>query len=86
MKPSHFATILDDAFNLPARSLTVAALLVLRRRPAAYGIRLRLCRACLCSEGPVLQGAGDQRVLGTRVNLTAHFVRYARKSLADLVW
>ncbi|MGI8785044.1 MAG: hypothetical protein ACR2L2_15510 [Acidobacteriota bacterium] len=39
MKPSHFATILDYAFKLPARSLTVAALLVLRHRPAAYGIR-----------------------------------------------
>ncbi|MGI8785620.1 MAG: hypothetical protein ACR2L2_18465 [Acidobacteriota bacterium] len=45
VKSSHFATILGYAFKLPARSLTVAALLVLRRRPAAYGIRLRLCRA-----------------------------------------
>ncbi|MGI8784282.1 MAG: hypothetical protein ACR2L2_11610 [Acidobacteriota bacterium] len=45
MKPSHFATILDYAVHLPARSLTVAALLVLRRRPAAYGIRLRPCCA-----------------------------------------
>ncbi|MGI8783966.1 MAG: hypothetical protein ACR2L2_10015 [Acidobacteriota bacterium] len=39
IRPSHFATILDYAFNLPARSLTVAALLALRRRPAACGIR-----------------------------------------------
>ncbi|MGI8783806.1 MAG: hypothetical protein ACR2L2_09205 [Acidobacteriota bacterium] len=47
MKPSHFATILDYAFNLPARSLTVAALLVPVAGPrhTAYGIRLRLCRA-----------------------------------------
>ncbi|MGI8782708.1 MAG: hypothetical protein ACR2L2_03525 [Acidobacteriota bacterium] len=45
MKPSHFATILDYAVHLPARSLTVAALLVLRRRHTAYGIRLRPCCA-----------------------------------------
>ncbi|MGI8782799.1 MAG: hypothetical protein ACR2L2_04005 [Acidobacteriota bacterium] len=45
MKPSHFATILDAAVNLLARGLPAAALLSLRRRPAAYGIRLRLCRA-----------------------------------------
>ncbi|MGI8785598.1 MAG: hypothetical protein ACR2L2_18355 [Acidobacteriota bacterium] len=35
MKPSHFATILDDAFVLPARGLPVAALLALRGRPVA---------------------------------------------------
>ncbi|MGI8783205.1 MAG: hypothetical protein ACR2L2_06100 [Acidobacteriota bacterium] len=42
--------ILDPASCLPARSLPAAALLALRRRPAAYGIRLRLAALRLCGE------------------------------------
>ncbi|MGI8785841.1 MAG: hypothetical protein ACR2L2_19575, partial [Acidobacteriota bacterium] len=41
----YFSKIFDPASFLPARSLPAAALLALRCRPAAYGIRLRLCRA-----------------------------------------
>ncbi|MGI8782081.1 MAG: hypothetical protein ACR2L2_00310 [Acidobacteriota bacterium] len=40
MKPSHSATILHDAFVLPARSLPAAALLALRGRPDAAYCRL----------------------------------------------
>ncbi|MGI8785507.1 MAG: hypothetical protein ACR2L2_17890 [Acidobacteriota bacterium] len=45
MKSCYFSKILDSASYLSARSLPAAALLALRRRSAAYGIRLRLCRA-----------------------------------------
>ncbi|MGI8786077.1 MAG: hypothetical protein ACR2L2_20780 [Acidobacteriota bacterium] len=38
-KSCYFSKIFDPASCLPARSLPVAALLVLRRRPAACGIR-----------------------------------------------
>ncbi|MGI8785474.1 MAG: hypothetical protein ACR2L2_17720 [Acidobacteriota bacterium] len=51
-KSSHFATILGYAFKLPARSLTVAALLVLRRRHTAYGCGYVALRPC--GEGPSL--------------------------------
>ncbi|MGI8785505.1 MAG: hypothetical protein ACR2L2_17880 [Acidobacteriota bacterium] len=38
-KSCYFSKIFDPASFLPARSLPAAALLALRRRPAAYGIR-----------------------------------------------
>ncbi|MGI8783715.1 MAG: hypothetical protein ACR2L2_08725 [Acidobacteriota bacterium] len=38
MKPSHFATILDDAFVLPARDLPVAALTLVAAPTAALGL------------------------------------------------
>ncbi|MGI8782710.1 MAG: hypothetical protein ACR2L2_03535 [Acidobacteriota bacterium] len=44
-KSCYFSKIFDPVSCLPARSLPVAALLVLRRRHTAYGLRLRLCRA-----------------------------------------
>ncbi|MGI8785400.1 MAG: hypothetical protein ACR2L2_17340 [Acidobacteriota bacterium] len=49
-KSCYFSKIFDPASFLPARSLPPATLLALRRRPAAYGIRLRLCALCLCGE------------------------------------
>ncbi|MGI8783679.1 MAG: hypothetical protein ACR2L2_08540 [Acidobacteriota bacterium] len=45
VKSCYFSKIVDPSSYLPARSLPAAALLALRRRLAAYGIRLRLCRA-----------------------------------------
>ncbi|MGI8782123.1 MAG: hypothetical protein ACR2L2_00525 [Acidobacteriota bacterium] len=38
-KSCYFSKIFDPASFLPARSLPAAALLALRRRPSAYGIR-----------------------------------------------
>ncbi|MGI8786026.1 MAG: hypothetical protein ACR2L2_20525 [Acidobacteriota bacterium] len=45
--------IFDLASYLPARSLPAAALLALRRRPAVYGIRVRLAALGLCGEAYV---------------------------------
>ncbi|MGI8785155.1 MAG: hypothetical protein ACR2L2_16075 [Acidobacteriota bacterium] len=44
-KSCYFSKIFDPASVLLARSLPATALLALRRRHTAYGIRLRLCRA-----------------------------------------
>ncbi|MGI8784838.1 MAG: hypothetical protein ACR2L2_14440, partial [Acidobacteriota bacterium] len=52
-KSCYFSKIFDPASFLPARSLPAAALLALRRRRAAYGIRHTVCgyaALCLCGE------------------------------------
>ncbi|MGI8784338.1 MAG: hypothetical protein ACR2L2_11895 [Acidobacteriota bacterium] len=61
MKSCYSSKIFDLASYLPARSLPAAALLALRRRPAAYGIRLRLCRAVT-----------RIRVVGVNSDVTVH--------------
>ncbi|MGI8783201.1 MAG: hypothetical protein ACR2L2_06080, partial [Acidobacteriota bacterium] len=53
VKSCYLSKILDPASCLRARSLPAAALLALRRRPAAYGIRHTVCgyaALCLCGE------------------------------------
>ncbi|MGI8784864.1 MAG: hypothetical protein ACR2L2_14580 [Acidobacteriota bacterium] len=51
-KSCYFSKVFDPASFLPARSLPAAALLALRRRSAAYGIRHTVAAMprCLCGE------------------------------------
>ncbi|MGI8783752.1 MAG: hypothetical protein ACR2L2_08920, partial [Acidobacteriota bacterium] len=60
-KSCYFSKIFDPASFLPARSLPAAALLALRRRPAAYGIRFAAMPRCVSVVNSLVNNPADSK-------------------------